>query len=113
MKGEIKVEIRISKGSNRTQQLQVQCKIKEQAQVTNARFAAIAEQMQQLIATTTISATARNNPLMPRPLPANLQFHCEELCDVYITNETFQETKLALTYNCMSQTESTLNRHPL
>uniref|UniRef100_A0A915IZF4 Uncharacterized protein n=1 Tax=Romanomermis culicivorax TaxID=13658 RepID=A0A915IZF4_ROMCU len=35
------------------QGLQVQCEIKEQTQATNAQFTTLAEQMQQLIATTT------------------------------------------------------------
>uniref|UniRef100_A0A915HMF6 Uncharacterized protein n=1 Tax=Romanomermis culicivorax TaxID=13658 RepID=A0A915HMF6_ROMCU len=44
------------------QQLGVQCKIQEQVQATNAHFAALAEQMQQLISTTTALPVARNNP---------------------------------------------------
>uniref|UniRef100_A0A915ILD2 BLOC-1-related complex subunit 7 n=1 Tax=Romanomermis culicivorax TaxID=13658 RepID=A0A915ILD2_ROMCU len=40
------------------QQLHVQCKIQEQVQSTNGRFATLAEQMQQLISTTTTMAIA-------------------------------------------------------
>uniref|UniRef100_A0A915J390 Uncharacterized protein n=1 Tax=Romanomermis culicivorax TaxID=13658 RepID=A0A915J390_ROMCU len=35
------------------QQLRIQCKIQEQVQTTNVRFAALTKQMQQLISTTT------------------------------------------------------------
>uniref|UniRef100_A0A915JU43 Uncharacterized protein n=1 Tax=Romanomermis culicivorax TaxID=13658 RepID=A0A915JU43_ROMCU len=81
------------------QQLCMQWEIQEQAQATNARFATLAQQMQQLISTTTAAAAARNNPPTPRPLPVNSWFPCQEPHDVYITSDTFRETKLALVYN--------------
>uniref|UniRef100_A0A915I6U3 Uncharacterized protein n=1 Tax=Romanomermis culicivorax TaxID=13658 RepID=A0A915I6U3_ROMCU len=49
------------------QQLCVQGEIQEQVQSTNAPFTALAEQMQQLISTTTAATVARNPPT-PRPL---------------------------------------------
>uniref|UniRef100_A0A915I461 Uncharacterized protein n=1 Tax=Romanomermis culicivorax TaxID=13658 RepID=A0A915I461_ROMCU len=48
------------------QQIRVQCEIQEQAKATNAHFATLAEQMQQLISTTAAATNARN-PLTPRP----------------------------------------------
>uniref|UniRef100_A0A915K2A4 Uncharacterized protein n=1 Tax=Romanomermis culicivorax TaxID=13658 RepID=A0A915K2A4_ROMCU len=78
------------------QQLQVQRVIKEQAQATNTQFGALAQQMQQLISA--IGAAVRNNPPMPRPLPAGSQFYCQDMCDIYITNYTFRETEPALAY---------------
>uniref|UniRef100_A0A915J3M4 Uncharacterized protein n=1 Tax=Romanomermis culicivorax TaxID=13658 RepID=A0A915J3M4_ROMCU len=63
------------------QQLQVQCKIKEKAQITNARFTALAEQMQKLISTTT-AVTTDNNPPTPRPPPASFRFPCKDMHDI-------------------------------
>uniref|UniRef100_A0A915I7U6 Uncharacterized protein n=1 Tax=Romanomermis culicivorax TaxID=13658 RepID=A0A915I7U6_ROMCU len=77
------------------QQLHVQCEIQEQAQAMNARFAALAKQMQQLISTTTITTTVCNNLPTPRPPPATSWFHSQELRDIYITNDTFLETERA------------------
>uniref|UniRef100_A0A915I910 Gag protein n=1 Tax=Romanomermis culicivorax TaxID=13658 RepID=A0A915I910_ROMCU len=79
------------------QQLCVQGEIQEQVQSTNTHFAALAEQMQHLISTTTTAATARNPPT-PRPLPVTSQFHSEETRDIYIPNKTLPETELALAF---------------
>uniref|UniRef100_A0A915I444 Uncharacterized protein n=1 Tax=Romanomermis culicivorax TaxID=13658 RepID=A0A915I444_ROMCU len=87
---------RSPKLSIRTQQLGVQCEIQEQVQSMNMPFAALAEQVQQLISTTIASAVAHNNPITPRPLPATSSFHREEPHDIYITNDTFRETEPAL-----------------
>uniref|UniRef100_A0A915HTI3 Uncharacterized protein n=1 Tax=Romanomermis culicivorax TaxID=13658 RepID=A0A915HTI3_ROMCU len=48
------------------QQLHVQREIQEQTKATNVRFATLAEQMQQLISTTTPTTNLRNPPT-PRP----------------------------------------------
>uniref|UniRef100_A0A915HXA6 Reverse transcriptase domain-containing protein n=1 Tax=Romanomermis culicivorax TaxID=13658 RepID=A0A915HXA6_ROMCU len=80
------------------QQLDIQGKIQEQIQAMKAHFSALAEQMQQLISTTTTVAAAGNNPPTPRPPPATSQFHSQERRDIYITNDTFWETELALAY---------------
>uniref|UniRef100_A0A915JTX2 Uncharacterized protein n=1 Tax=Romanomermis culicivorax TaxID=13658 RepID=A0A915JTX2_ROMCU len=53
------------------QQLRVQRKIQEQTKATNARFAIIVEQMQQLISTTAAATNARNPPTL-RPPPQQL-----------------------------------------
>uniref|UniRef100_A0A915LCX9 Uncharacterized protein n=1 Tax=Romanomermis culicivorax TaxID=13658 RepID=A0A915LCX9_ROMCU len=79
------------------QQLCVQHEIQEQVQSTNACFATLAEQMQQLISKTTAAAAARHPPA-PRPPPVTLQFHCQETCDIYILNKTLHETELALAF---------------
>uniref|UniRef100_A0A915JX44 Uncharacterized protein n=1 Tax=Romanomermis culicivorax TaxID=13658 RepID=A0A915JX44_ROMCU len=76
------------------QQLRVQCKIQEQAKATNERFAALAEQMQQLILTTA-AATNAHNPATPRPPPVSSWFHSEETQDIYIPNKTLSETEPA------------------
>uniref|UniRef100_A0A915KPD9 Uncharacterized protein n=1 Tax=Romanomermis culicivorax TaxID=13658 RepID=A0A915KPD9_ROMCU len=80
------------------QQLCVQREIQEQVQSTNAPFTALAEQMQQLISTTT-AATVAPNPPTPRPLPVTSGFHGEETHDFYIPNETLHETELALAFS--------------
>uniref|UniRef100_A0A915L8B6 Aminoglycoside phosphotransferase domain-containing protein n=1 Tax=Romanomermis culicivorax TaxID=13658 RepID=A0A915L8B6_ROMCU len=54
--------------------------------------------MQQLIATTTAAAIARNNLLTPWPLPVTSWFHGEESHDIYIPNETLYEIEPALAY---------------
>uniref|UniRef100_A0A915HWF9 Uncharacterized protein n=1 Tax=Romanomermis culicivorax TaxID=13658 RepID=A0A915HWF9_ROMCU len=77
------------------QQLRVQCQIQEQAKSTNTRFAAQAEQMQQLISMT---AAAARNPPTPRPLPVTSRFHSEKTQDIYIPNETLRETEPALAF---------------
>uniref|UniRef100_A0A915J5G4 Uncharacterized protein n=1 Tax=Romanomermis culicivorax TaxID=13658 RepID=A0A915J5G4_ROMCU len=79
-------------------QLCVQCEIQEQAQATNSCFAALAEQTQQLISSTAAAAAACNNMPRPRPPPATSQLHDEERPDIYITIDTFWETKPALAY---------------
>uniref|UniRef100_A0A915IX33 Uncharacterized protein n=1 Tax=Romanomermis culicivorax TaxID=13658 RepID=A0A915IX33_ROMCU len=79
------------------QQLRVQHQIEEQVQPTNMGFAALAEQMQQLISMTMAMAVACNPPT-PRPLPVTSRFHSEETCDIYIPNETLHETELALAF---------------
>uniref|UniRef100_A0A915I827 Uncharacterized protein n=1 Tax=Romanomermis culicivorax TaxID=13658 RepID=A0A915I827_ROMCU len=56
--------------------------------------------MQQLISTTTAAAVACNNPPTPRPLLVTSWFHREEQHGIYITNDTFWETKPALAYGC-------------
>uniref|UniRef100_A0A915I5S7 Uncharacterized protein n=1 Tax=Romanomermis culicivorax TaxID=13658 RepID=A0A915I5S7_ROMCU len=56
------------------QQLSVQQEIQEQAKATKARFATLAEQMQQLISTTA-PATNVHNPPTPRPPLVSSQFH--------------------------------------
>uniref|UniRef100_A0A915HU07 Uncharacterized protein n=1 Tax=Romanomermis culicivorax TaxID=13658 RepID=A0A915HU07_ROMCU len=76
------------------QQLCVQHEIQEQVKSTNARFAALAEQMQQLISTTTAAANARNPPT-PRLPPMSSWFQGKETRDIYIPNETLGETELA------------------
>uniref|UniRef100_A0A915HES5 Gag protein n=1 Tax=Romanomermis culicivorax TaxID=13658 RepID=A0A915HES5_ROMCU len=53
------------------QQLHVEREIQEQVKSTNARFAALAEQMQQLISTTTAAAAAPNPPT-PRTMAGDL-----------------------------------------
>uniref|UniRef100_A0A915KC53 Uncharacterized protein n=1 Tax=Romanomermis culicivorax TaxID=13658 RepID=A0A915KC53_ROMCU len=78
-------------------QLCVQGDIQEQAKSTNAHFTPLAEQMQQLISTTTAAAPARNPPT-PRPLPVTSRFHPEERCDIYIPNKTLHETEPALAF---------------
>uniref|UniRef100_A0A915I0Q7 Uncharacterized protein n=1 Tax=Romanomermis culicivorax TaxID=13658 RepID=A0A915I0Q7_ROMCU len=80
------------------QQLRVQQEIQEQVQATNVCFAALAEQMQQLISTTTTTVAVPNNPPTPRPLPATSWFQRKEPRDIYITNDTFLETEPALAY---------------
>uniref|UniRef100_A0A915HYJ2 Uncharacterized protein n=1 Tax=Romanomermis culicivorax TaxID=13658 RepID=A0A915HYJ2_ROMCU len=60
----------------------------------NAQCTALAEQMQQLIATN----TACNNPLLPQPMPACSQLPCEDAYDIYIMNNTYREAQLALAY---------------
>uniref|UniRef100_A0A915JWE3 Uncharacterized protein n=1 Tax=Romanomermis culicivorax TaxID=13658 RepID=A0A915JWE3_ROMCU len=50
----------------------VQGEIQEQAQVTNAHFATVVEQMRQLISTTTTATTVGNNPPTSRPPPGDL-----------------------------------------
>uniref|UniRef100_A0A915IMG4 Uncharacterized protein n=1 Tax=Romanomermis culicivorax TaxID=13658 RepID=A0A915IMG4_ROMCU len=77
------------------QQLCVQWEIQEQVQSTNARFAALAEQMQQLISTA--MAVARNSPT-PRPQPVTSRFHSKEMRDIYIPNETLRETEQDLAF---------------
>uniref|UniRef100_A0A915IS43 Uncharacterized protein n=1 Tax=Romanomermis culicivorax TaxID=13658 RepID=A0A915IS43_ROMCU len=77
------------------QQLCIQREIQEQVQSINACFTTLAEQMQQLISTTTAAAVARNVPT-PRPLPVTSQFHGEEMCDIYIPIETLCEIELTL-----------------
>uniref|UniRef100_A0A915JLL3 Uncharacterized protein n=1 Tax=Romanomermis culicivorax TaxID=13658 RepID=A0A915JLL3_ROMCU len=79
------------------QQLRIQREIQEQVQSTNARFAALAEQMQQLISTTTATAIAHNPPT-PRPPPVTSWFHSEETHDIYIPNKTLHETEPALAF---------------
>uniref|UniRef100_A0A915HHV2 Uncharacterized protein n=1 Tax=Romanomermis culicivorax TaxID=13658 RepID=A0A915HHV2_ROMCU len=81
------------------QQLPVQCEIQEQVQTMNAHFAALAEQMQQLISASTATAVACTNLPMPRKSPATSQFHGEEQRDIYIPNDTFRKTELALAYD--------------
>uniref|UniRef100_A0A915K1U3 Uncharacterized protein n=1 Tax=Romanomermis culicivorax TaxID=13658 RepID=A0A915K1U3_ROMCU len=76
------------------QQLQVHQNIKVQTQEMNDRFATLAEQMQQLIAT----SAACNNHLLPRPWPASSQLPCEDTHDIYITNDTYREAEPALAY---------------
>uniref|UniRef100_A0A915IQT1 Uncharacterized protein n=1 Tax=Romanomermis culicivorax TaxID=13658 RepID=A0A915IQT1_ROMCU len=76
------------------QQLSIQLEIQEQVQSTNARFTALAEQMQQLISTTTAAAVAHNLPTR-RPPPVTSWFHGEETPDIYIPNETLCETEPA------------------
>uniref|UniRef100_A0A915J279 Uncharacterized protein n=1 Tax=Romanomermis culicivorax TaxID=13658 RepID=A0A915J279_ROMCU len=76
------------------QQLHVQREIQEQAKATDARFTALAEQMQQLISMTTAATNARNQPT-PRPLPVSSWFQGEETRDIYIPNKTLHETELA------------------
>uniref|UniRef100_A0A915IDL5 Uncharacterized protein n=1 Tax=Romanomermis culicivorax TaxID=13658 RepID=A0A915IDL5_ROMCU len=71
--------------------------IQEQVQSTNARSAALAEQMQQLISTTTATAVAHNPPIPRLPLVTSW-FHGKEMCDVYIINKTLSETELALAF---------------
>uniref|UniRef100_A0A915JE07 Uncharacterized protein n=1 Tax=Romanomermis culicivorax TaxID=13658 RepID=A0A915JE07_ROMCU len=60
------------------QQLRVQHEIQEQAKSTNAHFATLAEQMQQLISTT--AATA--NVLKPPTLRSNLKHHPQIPCTI-------------------------------
>uniref|UniRef100_A0A915KWQ8 Uncharacterized protein n=1 Tax=Romanomermis culicivorax TaxID=13658 RepID=A0A915KWQ8_ROMCU len=79
------------------QQQSVQPEIQEQVKSTNACFAALAEQMQQLISTTTAEAAARNPPT-PQPPPVTSRFHSEETHDIYIPNETLRETEPALAF---------------
>uniref|UniRef100_A0A915KDG3 Uncharacterized protein n=1 Tax=Romanomermis culicivorax TaxID=13658 RepID=A0A915KDG3_ROMCU len=79
------------------QQLPVQCEIQEQAKSTNGRFAALAEQMQQLISTTAAAAAARNSPT-PRPLLVTSRFHGEETRNISIPKETLRETEPALAF---------------
>uniref|UniRef100_A0A915IQI2 Uncharacterized protein n=1 Tax=Romanomermis culicivorax TaxID=13658 RepID=A0A915IQI2_ROMCU len=79
------------------QQLCVQYEIQEQVQSTNARLATLAEQMQQLISTTTAMAVACNLPT-PRPPPVTSRFHCQETPDIYIPKETLHETEPALAF---------------
>uniref|UniRef100_A0A915I4Z8 Uncharacterized protein n=1 Tax=Romanomermis culicivorax TaxID=13658 RepID=A0A915I4Z8_ROMCU len=79
------------------QQSCLQREIQEQVQSTNAHFAALAQQMQQLISTTT-AAAVEPNPPTPRPPPVSSQFHCEEMRDIYIPNETLPETEQALAF---------------
>uniref|UniRef100_A0A915HXL0 Uncharacterized protein n=1 Tax=Romanomermis culicivorax TaxID=13658 RepID=A0A915HXL0_ROMCU len=79
------------------QELQVQHRIKEQAQVPNTQFTTLADQMQQLILTTA-TVIAHTNPLTSRPPYTSSRFHCEDTHDICITNDTFQETKQALAY---------------
>uniref|UniRef100_A0A915J9I4 Uncharacterized protein n=1 Tax=Romanomermis culicivorax TaxID=13658 RepID=A0A915J9I4_ROMCU len=55
--------------------------------------------MQQLILTTPAAPAVSNNLPMPWPPPVTSQFHCEEPCDVYITNDSFRETEPALAYS--------------
>uniref|UniRef100_A0A915KT50 Uncharacterized protein n=1 Tax=Romanomermis culicivorax TaxID=13658 RepID=A0A915KT50_ROMCU len=74
------------------QQLCDRCGIQERRKSTNACFAALAEQMQQLISMTVATAC---NPSTPRPPPVTLQFHGEETCDIYILNKTLGETEPA------------------
>uniref|UniRef100_A0A915KHW1 Uncharacterized protein n=1 Tax=Romanomermis culicivorax TaxID=13658 RepID=A0A915KHW1_ROMCU len=76
------------------QQLRVQPEIQEQTKATNARFATLAEQMQQLISTTAAATNVRNPPT-PRPPPVSSRFHGEETRDIYIPNETLRDTELA------------------
>uniref|UniRef100_A0A915HHF1 Uncharacterized protein n=1 Tax=Romanomermis culicivorax TaxID=13658 RepID=A0A915HHF1_ROMCU len=76
------------------QQLCVQCEIQEQVKSTDACFAALAEQMQQLISTTATTA-AMHNPPTPRPPLVTSPFHREETRDIYIPNETLSETEPA------------------
>uniref|UniRef100_A0A915HWW2 Uncharacterized protein n=1 Tax=Romanomermis culicivorax TaxID=13658 RepID=A0A915HWW2_ROMCU len=80
------------------QQLRVQREIQEQAKSTNGRFAALAEQLQHLISTTTAAAAARN-PSTPRPPLVTSRFHSEERRDIYIPNETLHETELVLAFS--------------
>uniref|UniRef100_A0A915K7U5 Uncharacterized protein n=1 Tax=Romanomermis culicivorax TaxID=13658 RepID=A0A915K7U5_ROMCU len=80
------------------QQLRVQREIQEQVKSTNACFAALAEQMQQLITTIAAAATACNPPT-PRPPPVTSWFHGTETCDIYIPNETLRETELAQVFS--------------
>uniref|UniRef100_A0A915HYH8 Uncharacterized protein n=1 Tax=Romanomermis culicivorax TaxID=13658 RepID=A0A915HYH8_ROMCU len=79
------------------QQLPVQLEIQEQVKSTNAGFAALAEQMQQFISTTTPAATARNPPT-PRPRLVTSPFHGEERRDIYIPNKTLHETEPVQTF---------------
>uniref|UniRef100_A0A915L6G0 Uncharacterized protein n=1 Tax=Romanomermis culicivorax TaxID=13658 RepID=A0A915L6G0_ROMCU len=58
------------------------------------RFAALTEQMQQLISTTAATTNTRNPPT-PRPLRVSSGFHGEEMRDIYIPNETLPETEPA------------------
>uniref|UniRef100_A0A915KFZ6 Uncharacterized protein n=1 Tax=Romanomermis culicivorax TaxID=13658 RepID=A0A915KFZ6_ROMCU len=88
--------------SKKAQQLRVQCEIQEQVQSINALFAALAEQMQQLISTTTAAAIAHNNPQTPRPQPVTSWFHHEEPHDIYMPNETLRETEPPLVFGCPS-----------
>uniref|UniRef100_A0A915JVM4 Uncharacterized protein n=1 Tax=Romanomermis culicivorax TaxID=13658 RepID=A0A915JVM4_ROMCU len=76
------------------QQLHVQREIQEQTKATKACFAALAEQMQQLISTTAV-ATNLPNPPTPRQLLVSSRFHGEETRDIYIPNETLRETEPA------------------
>uniref|UniRef100_A0A915KCD2 Uncharacterized protein n=1 Tax=Romanomermis culicivorax TaxID=13658 RepID=A0A915KCD2_ROMCU len=76
------------------QQLCVQREIQEQVESTNARFAALAEQMQQLISTIAAAAAVRNRPT-PRLSPVTSRFHGEETRNIYIPNETPCETEPA------------------
>uniref|UniRef100_A0A915L1W9 Uncharacterized protein n=1 Tax=Romanomermis culicivorax TaxID=13658 RepID=A0A915L1W9_ROMCU len=49
------------------QQLPVQCEIQEQTKATNARFAALAEQIQQLISTTAAATNVHDYYDHPQP----------------------------------------------
>uniref|UniRef100_A0A915HF02 Uncharacterized protein n=1 Tax=Romanomermis culicivorax TaxID=13658 RepID=A0A915HF02_ROMCU len=82
------------------QQLRVQREIQEQVQSINARFTALAEQMQQLISTTTLPPAVAHNPPTPRPPLVTSPFHGEEPGDIYIPNETLCETEPALVFGC-------------
>uniref|UniRef100_A0A915IRA2 Uncharacterized protein n=1 Tax=Romanomermis culicivorax TaxID=13658 RepID=A0A915IRA2_ROMCU len=81
------------------QELGVQWEIQKQVQTMNAQFVTLAEQMQQLISTTTAATTVGNNPPTPRPLPVTSRFHGKEWHYIYITNDTFQETEPTLAYS--------------
>uniref|UniRef100_A0A915J0V4 Uncharacterized protein n=1 Tax=Romanomermis culicivorax TaxID=13658 RepID=A0A915J0V4_ROMCU len=81
-----------------TQQLRVQGEIQEQVQSTNPCFAALAEQMQQLISTTTATAAAHNSPT-PRPPPVTTWFQGPETRNIYIPNKTLYETEPALAFS--------------
>uniref|UniRef100_A0A915HU31 Uncharacterized protein n=1 Tax=Romanomermis culicivorax TaxID=13658 RepID=A0A915HU31_ROMCU len=80
------------------QHLRVQCKIQEQVQATNACFAALAEQMQQLISTTAAAAVACTNRPTSQPPPVTSRFDGDEPHDIYIPYQTLRETELALAY---------------
>uniref|UniRef100_A0A915JCU7 Uncharacterized protein n=1 Tax=Romanomermis culicivorax TaxID=13658 RepID=A0A915JCU7_ROMCU len=85
------------------QQLHVQREIQEQTKATNAPFVALAEQMQQLISTTTTPTNARNPPT-PRLPPVSTRFHSEETRDIYIPNETLPPSTDTLYNNEFSRT---------
>uniref|UniRef100_A0A915L982 Uncharacterized protein n=1 Tax=Romanomermis culicivorax TaxID=13658 RepID=A0A915L982_ROMCU len=101
------------------QQLHVQRQIQEQVQSTNVCFAALAEQMQQLISTTTTMTAARNPPT-PRPQPVTSRFQGEETRNIHIPNEILRETEMALVFGrppahvkLKAQSTDTLYNHEL
>uniref|UniRef100_A0A915JL31 Peptidase A2 domain-containing protein n=1 Tax=Romanomermis culicivorax TaxID=13658 RepID=A0A915JL31_ROMCU len=79
------------------QQLRLLGEIQEQVQSTDAHFATLAEQMQQLISTTTAAAVAHNPPTLRLP-PVTSWFHGEETHDIYIPNKTLHEAEPALAF---------------
>uniref|UniRef100_A0A915KLJ1 Uncharacterized protein n=1 Tax=Romanomermis culicivorax TaxID=13658 RepID=A0A915KLJ1_ROMCU len=93
------------------QQPHVQREIQEQTKATNGRFAALAEQMQQLTSTTTTATNARNLPT-PRPLPVSSQFHGKKReILTFQMKPSVKPNQLKSLADCL--TKSNLKRHRL